>query len=302
MTRYLRESLALSTRASYNSATRSFITFAITYHCLAPDGSLLPASEDTLMLFATFLASSLKPQSIKVYLYGVRNLHLEHGFPDPLTDALLLRRLLRGIKRLKGTSSDSRLPITPSLLRRFRSLLHLTHYDHLMLWAAILLAFFGFLRSSELLALRHSDALRRPEGYLLSIRASKTDPFRHGATVKITSLPDRTLCAVNAIDLLLAASVTHQGPIFHFWNGTSLTRQKLNTLIKLLATRCGIAPERYSSHSFRIGAASTAAAAGVPDWQIQALGRWSSDCYKRYIRLPDPDTNNIAAALARSQL
>lgn len=30
---------------------------------------LLPASEDTLMLFTTFLASTLKPQSIKVYLF-----------------------------------------------------------------------------------------------------------------------------------------------------------------------------------------------------------------------------------------
>ena len=32
------------------------------------------------MFFTTFLASTLKPQSIKVYLFGVRNLHLEHGF------------------------------------------------------------------------------------------------------------------------------------------------------------------------------------------------------------------------------
>ena len=87
MTQYLREALALSTRAIYNSASRSFIHFAITYHCLAPDGSFLPAAEDTLMLFSTFLAATLKPQSIKVYLYGVLNLHLEHGFPDPLPDA-----------------------------------------------------------------------------------------------------------------------------------------------------------------------------------------------------------------------
>ena len=37
--------------------------FAIIYYCLAPDGSLLLASEDTLMLFTTFLAFSLRSQS-----------------------------------------------------------------------------------------------------------------------------------------------------------------------------------------------------------------------------------------------
>ena len=44
-------------RFSYNSAFCSFTHFAITYHFLSPDGSLLPASEDTLMLFTTILAA-----------------------------------------------------------------------------------------------------------------------------------------------------------------------------------------------------------------------------------------------------
>ena len=255
----------MSTRATYTSAHCSFIHFAIMYHCLAPDGSLLLASEDTLMLFTTFLASTLKPQSIKVYLSGVRNLHLEHGFPDPLSDALQLRRLLRGIKRLKGASRDSRLPITPSLLRRFHCLLHLAHYYHIMLWAAILVAFFGFLQSSELLALQHKDILRRPEGYHVTIKASKTDPFRHGVTIKLTSSGDNTLCAVTALDRLLAVSPSCQGLIFCFENRTPLNRRHLNTLIRELATRTGNCPRQYSSHSFRIGAASAAAAAGLPD-------------------------------------
>ncbi len=64
------------------------------------------------------LSVTIKPQSITVYLYGVRNLHLENGFPCPLRGALQLRRLLRGIKRVKGLSPDSHLPITPSLLRQ----------------------------------------------------------------------------------------------------------------------------------------------------------------------------------------
>ena len=114
MTGYLRHALATSTRSSYSSAARSFQNFCITYNCLHPDGTLLPASEHTLMLFASFLARSLKPQSIKVYLYGVCTFHLDWG---PLEGAVRLRLLLRGIKRVHGCRPDSRLPITPSLLR-----------------------------------------------------------------------------------------------------------------------------------------------------------------------------------------
>ncbi len=48
----------------------------------------------------------------------------------------------------------------------------------------------------------------------------------------------------------------------------------------------GVDAARYTGHSFRIGAATTAAANGVNDATIQILGRWKSDCYTRYIRTP----------------
>ena len=38
----------------------------------------------------------------------------------------------------------------------------------------------------------------------------------------------------------------------------------------------------YSTHSFRKGAASEAAKAGIQDCQIKAMGRWSSECYTVY--------------------
>ena len=83
MNPFLHEALAHSIRATYTSGSRSFIHFCLTYNCINPDSHILPASEHTLMPFSTYLAYSLKPQSIKVYLLSVWNFHLEHGFAAP---------------------------------------------------------------------------------------------------------------------------------------------------------------------------------------------------------------------------
>ena len=42
-----------------------------------------------------------------------------------------------------------------------------------------------------------------------------------------------------------------------------------------------------TSHSLRAGGATNAFLAGVPSEIIKILGNWKSDCYLRYIRLPE---------------
>ena len=53
-----------------------------------------------------------------------------------------------------------------------------------------------------------------------------------------------------------------------------------------LLQRAGYEKNSYTSHSFRIGAATISVAAGLPTWLIKAMGRWSSDAYQTYIQCP----------------
>ena len=49
-------------------------------------------------------------------------------------------------------------------------------------------------------------------------------------------------------------------------------------------TATGLTGTNFNSHSFRIGAATAAGVAGVPEATIKVLGRWKSGAYQQYIR------------------
>ena len=48
----------------------------------------------------------------------------------------------------------------------------------------------------------------------------------------------------------------------------------------------GLPRGKYSSHSLRIGGATTAIMYGASEAQLKIMGRWKSDAFKKYIRAP----------------
>ena len=211
-----------------------------------------------------------------------------------------LHLILQGIKRKVGSTGDRkpRLPITPELLKLIKSDIHKKVFprtDSAMLWSACCFAFLSFLRNSEYTSpstqsfrqattLQFQDINVNDSSFRLTVKASKTDPFREGLTLLIASTRT-SLCPVSALKCYLKYSKVSQGPLFQFSDGRFLTRTLISLTVREALSNQGLDIKRYSSHSFRIGAASAASAAGLSDSLIKFLGRWRSSCYQRYIRL-----------------
>jgi len=66
------------------------------------------------------------------------------------------------------------------------------------------------------------------------------------------------------------------GLLFRYSKGSPLTKTGLNKPVETLSQLVGIAADHYSTHSFQIRAATTAAVAGLSDYKIWMLGRWLS--------------------------
>jgi len=144
------------------------------------------------------------------------------------------------------------------------------------------MAFYWVLRASEFAApsLKWQYVQRTGNAYTIFIEQSKTDPFCCGHSMSIYASGTST-CPVKALQLYAEAVPQHQGNATIFKGGrfSPLNRQQLTHTIRHLLQSTSYNKQYYSSHSFQSGATTIAAAAGLPNWLIKALGRWNSNAY-----------------------
>lgn len=108
-------------------------------------------------------------------------------------------------------------------------------------------------------------------------------------TLNITTIRDHFrnhFCPVQIILDYLSLRGQLPGALFSFVDGSPVSRALFIDRLSMAIKYCGLDPSRYKGHSFRIGAASFAADAGMSDAQIRALGRWKSNAFQKYIRIP----------------
>ena len=138
-----------------------------------------------------------------------------------------------------------------------------------------------------------------PTTYSITVQVSKTDPFRHGSTIRLAPSGHPLLCPARTLSTFLQRRppTTSTQSLLVLTSGSPLTRHTLTLAIRQLAALAGLNSSMYSSHSFRTGAATTASAVGLPESLIKTLGRWSSNAVHTYILPPPTVLDSIPNAL-----
>ena len=188
----------------------------------------------------------------------------------------------------------------------------------LVVKCAVLIAFFGFLRQSNLAprAASHFDPARHtrrrdiictPKGAFIKLRWSKTlQVAQQPVYIPLPSIPSSHLCPVAAFRAMVARvpTLSSNSPLLLLPSSPGQTQvvtipmlaQAFNSIIKAL----GLPPHTYSLHSLRRGGATLAFEAGVPVDCIKGHGTWSSQSVYTYIC---PSTNmpaTVPAAMAQA--
>jgi hypothetical protein len=221
-------------------------------------------------------------------------------------DSQQLHYVLRGMRKTcpRRFLVSPRLPITIWLLAKFCGLLSLSHRDQVVK-AALATGVYGLMRGGEYLAkslrpnpLTRGDTCWYDDRVVLRLRDSKTDVFHRGVEVTLwrngsVSCPYALIKAAWDLAPLKFASAA----LFQEGDGSPLSYGTMQSAIKRLAVLAGLDPASFSTHSGRIGGATSLALLGFPEHMIKELGRWRSLSYQLYTRTSAAQFRAIAAAL-----
>ena len=156
------------------------------------------------------------------------------------------------------------------------------------MWAACCVAFFGFLRCSEFTSpglsqyhptthLSFSDLAidnrSAPSLIQITIKESKTDPFRRGTQV-FFGKRDTAICPVEAIIKYLTFRGTNPGPLFIWPNLEALTRQFFATSLTSLLKAAGLHVHIATPTVFELGLLPQPCQLAFRT-DVKMLGRWT---------------------------
>ncbi|XP_067322379.1 tyrosine recombinase XerC-like [Anolis sagrei] len=285
--------LAPSSRKSYTRAVQEFLDFRHQYNL--PETRPVPY-EQIAQFCVYHRRRGLAPQSIRAKLSALAYWFKAQGLSDP-TDDFRIHKFLTGWSRQRGHPRDDRQPMTPAILKGLKQLwprLCTSYYEQVLYHSAALTAFFGALRVSELVALSKSDTSHRAllisdvkvfqDSMEIRVRASKTDQEAKGQVIRLLKCSEEDLCPVVAMTQFAALRGIGKGYLFSHQDGKPLTKYQFWTITAKALDLLGMGHLKFGTHSFRIGAATTASALGYNKDEIKAIGRWRSGAFRGYVR------------------
>lgn len=250
------------------------------------------------MFIAYMHDSKVSASYITSSISALGHLHKMAGLED-VTKNFMVLKAMAGARKV-SPSRDTRLPITRNMLKELVQALPQVfekRSEAVLYQSMFVTAFCGFFRIGELTPKTKKDAKSVVQlsdvhwqadmsEAIISIRQFKHSA-KHGPQQLVLRKEARSnadVCPVRNLRRFLNSRGKSVGPLFML-DGQMCLRRKFDEALKATLCFCKYSTSAYKGHSFRIGAATDAAAKGLSDAQIRTLGRWNSDAFRRYIRL-----------------
>lgn len=283
-TRFLQDhAIEGSTRKNYTTGARDYVSFCIN-HKLPIDPT--PETLSKYIAYTSkFIASGPK------YLTGAKHF-LNDIFPDfeKNRTTTLVQTTIAGSRKIRADPVRRKLPLRIAHLRAFYELyLHDKSFDKLLFITILACMFFGCHRAGELIPRRSTSMLDLRKiikrASLISHHAKyalpyhKGDRFYRGSEVLLSHQD-----IVDPVRLLRKycgkRDKIHGAHPYLFLreDGSLPSRSWFESIFFKLLNR------DYGGHSVRAGSATFYASLGVSETIIMAIGRWSSEAWKIYIR------------------
>ena len=246
----------------------------------------------------------IKPKTASAYFGAAQAWHLRRN-GIRLAAGIKLERLTQMLKGLTRIHGDGARRVRRGLRARdlrvaMDLLLDPRVPEHANMRAALATAWQGLLRGAEFTTDKQWDSeldLARGDvaalsalRFVLMMRPSKNMNHLKGKTVPLViGAGGQFIDAVAEMQNMLEVDPSMAGkeastPLFRDRWGKALTGTHMRNWIKAAMNTIGLNPDQFGLHSLRIGGATALFAAGADPLVIRTMGRWSSDCYRLYVR------------------
>lgn len=292
---YAANASAVATRRAYSADWADWSSW-----CAMADVAPLPASPTALGAYLADRAGHLSVATVARRLSAIATAHRQASVHLD-TRHPAVRDVMKGIRREHGTAPQRARAATTSVVRALAETCDGSKLG-LRDRAVILLGFASAMRRSELVALTMADVEFSIEGVTLHIRRSKGDQAREGQMVGVLASGTAT-CPVAALRAWLDVAGIIEGRVFrsldrHGNLRPAMTGEAVAMVVQRRAEMAGMDPAGFSGHSLRAGLATSAAAAGVAEHDIQRQTRHRSVTVLRtYIRHGSVFRNNVSGAV-----
>ena len=219
-----------------------------------------------------------------------------------INDSTNLKRLIKGAGKINQSKTRTLLPFTKQHLRAFISTSRAN--DCLCYWrvtASCIMAFFGFLRISEVVTMRMSDLCFEFFTIKLKIKRAKRHPSGFDAVI---ARDNEFSNFVEEFWTKYKINYDSNFPCFPQINGTKFKpiaattiQQDLKKIMKLL----NMPISQYAFHSCKLGGTTKASEKGISKSEILALGHWkSSSMVDRYTRTTSKRLSELSQRLCEN--